>query len=662
MESFFSFRMKRVMKTDPDKRPQDVNMSQWQSICYEGQNLLIVAGPGTGKTHTLIYRVQRKIQALSEHQKILAITFTHKAAQQMKERLASRHTNIDEFVFVGTFHSFCMDLLRKYTQDARLPEEFSIITEQQLKSYQSIFFPDEKAQEIRRKLREISHWKSTQLDQDNPEHVQAYNHVLRQWGFLDYDDILRETVLFLTDNEDIAVQISQQYPFIFVDEYQDMNPVQHALLKRIIKKGSQLTAIGDPQQAIYSFRGSDVKFFDQFEKDFPASRILSLHDHYRSAANLLQASQQVISARAACDVPKLVSQIYTKGQLIHHISPTDKAEAEYVVQQIESLMEGTSMFSHDSGRVDETIKPLVSFKDIAVFYRLNHQKKLIEQALFRSGMPYQTSGDCSPGEQMPVYDFITYLKFISGLGINTADLMSLVFLLKAVTKKDQSLTIKEIQASSPQTIYLAQMDAWLDIRRMFRNVEGVQFFWSELRRMETQSRGSNFQEVFDNVMKSQDWNVVLKGNRPWLERLEGLRRRLKKFLTMRSFCDDVLLQRAEDSDDYAVERIHLMTLHASKGLEFPVVFIVGCEDGILPYRREGATDMEEENRLFYVGMTRAQQVLYLTQARKRYWYGKKMMNPVSPFVTSIESALKDMDITPKKQNKFKSTEQQITLF
>ena len=525
----------------------DVNSSQQQAIIHKGSHLLIVAGPGTGKTHTLTYRIAHVAQELNSDQKILAITFTNKAANEMRERLLVLFPEGKDVVTLGTFHSFCLEFLREYIQLTDLPKEFRVASTEEIESLSRRLWPERKARECQEVLEEISRWKSTKFTPlPNPPHkgegilnnrksqVDLYNRTLREEGMLDFDDLLLETVNLLEANEELRIETQRKYSFIFVDEYQDINCVQHELL-RILTMGAGLdavdlnrrtssparvtsvflTAIGDPNQAIYGFRGADVRFFESFPNDFPGAVVFHLIENYRSAANLLKASGQVINKENTFDVPELTARIYTEGRLTVYEAATDKAEAEYVVHEIEKLVGGTSLFSQDSRRVDHDTQARHSFGDIAVLYRLNAQSILLDKAFYRSGIPYQTAHD---------------------------------------------------------------------------------------------PHG--------------------------------------------------------DSLDPRAEKVNLMTLHAAKGLEFPVVFIVGCEENILPLQLENLTsDQNEERRLFYVGMTRAKERLYLLRARRRAIFGKFYENKPSPFLEDIEEQLKAYEQTQYKLSaKNKKEQEQMMLF
>jgi len=504
--------------------PHDVNEAQWRAITHQGSHLLIVAGPGTGKTHTLTHRIIRFAEQLKNSQRILAITFTNKAAREMSERLSGCLSVVNAGVMVDTFHSFCLKFLRQFIRHANLPVDFRVAIPEEIEVLAKELWPDKSVKERKDTVEQISRWKSTSFEQPLPENLRVYNELLRAKGLLDFDDLLLESLNLLTKISQVREQIRNTYRFIFVDEYQDMNPAQHALLKIFVDDGALLTAIGDPNQAIYSFRGADVRFFESFSADFPGAVIMELSENYRSATNLLKASGQVIAKNKRFFIPALNPKILTEGRLTIYEAPTDKAEAEYVVHQLEKLIGGTSMFSIDSGRVANYEEPNASFNDIVILYRLNSQRRVLEEALGRSGIPYRVSGD------KPFYQIVLPLK--------------------------------------------------------------------------------------------------------------------------------------DDPHEENNQKVSLMTLHAAKGLEFPVVFIIGCEENLIPLNLKGFSfDAEEERRLFYVGMTRAKEKLYLIRARRRYLYGQSYENLPSPFLSDIEEELKAYEEIQKKAPKKKfPQEKQMDLF
>ena len=451
---------------------------------------MITAGPGTGKTHTLTRRIAHLIPSLKSNESILAITFTNKAARQMQDRLMALGVR-QSHLFVGTFHGFCLKLLRDHFEHTALPKDFKVATPEDIAGFDK---------DVRER---ISLLKSSQLAISPDDDYKAYQRYLRQNSWIDFDDILREALLLLED-ENIAGQLRRQYRYIFVDEYQDSNIVQNALLKVLAQEGVLLTAIGDANQSIYGFRGSKVELFRRFQEDFSPAEVLTLQENYRSAPSLLAASGQVMGG------VQLLAKLSTQGKLIIHQAATDRAEADYVAHQIEKLIGGFDM--------NTSRRALRSFGDVVILYRLNAQRHVMVQSLEHLGVPYQVS-------QKP--------------------------------KKSEA------------------------------------------------------------------------------------------------YCDEDVLGQNEEELEYNVEKVSLMTLHAAKGLEFPVVFIIGCEDQLLPLDLIGMKgEPQEERRLFYVGMTRAKEHLYLTHAKRRQLFGQTFIQEPSPYLADIAEELKAYEAarrnTPKK--------------
>lgn len=573
------------------QKPADLNDAQWRSVLHDGGHLLIVAGPGTGKTHTLVRRIFQLIPNLKDNEKVLAITFTNKAARQMQERLVSLSDDALKFVTVATFHSFCLQVLRKYSRNTNLPEGFQVAApgeiEALMKSHWNV-----PLKEVKNILEEISRWKSFNPNQAKPVGLKDYNDLLRSRGLADFDDLINSTLILLSNNEKAAGEIRRTYRFICVDEYQDLNAIQNAFLKEMVKDGVRLTAIGDPNQAIYGFRGSDPRFFNQFDRDFPDATITMLRENYRSTENILTASSQVIaSGKDRSSALEAIANIHQQGRLVVQESATDKSEAEYVVSQIENLVGGTSMFSQDSGRVRNTAAAQFSFADIAVLYRLNAQKIVLKQALERSGIPFQISGD-----------------------------------------RSLSLTLEVI-----------------DVIRQYARQSSQQEAFEILKSFAQSAEGRSFLETHEEL--TLDW--------------EGLLNFSRKTASLEDCFDQISLQKPDDHFDFNVEKVSLMTLHAAKGLEFPVVFVIGCEEGILPMNIAGLqSDIQEERRLFYVGMTRAREYLYLTRAIKRPLFGQILNNPSSRFLADIQEDLKAYEQIQQRTRREtkKEDDSQLTLF
>jgi superfamily I DNA/RNA helicase len=571
------------------EKPRTINASQWKAVCQRGSHLLIVAGPGTGKTHTLIHRIEHIRKDLTSGQKNLAITFTHKAADEMQERLEAQFSEPDERIFVGTFHRFCLVYLRQHASETNLPARFGIAGEEDTADAARQLWPSAGTRERKKKLEEISRWKASRFLEEPPPEVSAYNVLLRANGLLDYDDLLIETIALL------ARQARCPYAFIFVDEYQDINALQQALLKRLVGPGVFLTAIGDPNQSIYGFRGAQVRFFKTFTEDFPGAETIVLSDNYRSSPNLLKACGQVAAKGNSFGLPPLTAQIYTQGRLVIHGASSDKAEAEYVVRQIEKMVGGTSLFSRDSGRVIQETEEERGFGDIAVLYRLNVQRKVLEEALFRHGIPYEVSGDKPFGQQRPVGEWVEAL-----------------------------MGQEQIFGGGKSLVHAVEEIGGMDV-----------------------------------------WRRAFERHPEWGENFQKFKRMCCRCGTMEELADHLALQRPEDALDRRAEKVHLLTLHASKGLEFGAVFITGCEERLAPLDFDGmVSDPEEERRLFYVGMTRAKRSLFLTHAGRRRIFGVQMEQRPSRYLQEdIENQLKEYEQTlPLKKQKARRLEHQMDLF
>ena len=641
--------------------PEDVNTSQWKAVTHFGDHLLIVAGPGTGKTHTLTYRIAHFAQCFSATEDMLAITFTNRAAEELHERLRQRlQPHEADAVTVGTFHSFCLHLLRQYATATELPDQFELATEEHIETILSDLWPELSAAERKKRRQTISLWKARGVTEFVPDDVQAYNRALRRHNLLDFDDLLLETLKVLREKPAIADSVRSSYRYIFVDEYQDINAVQHQLLTELVRDGVHITAIGDPNQAIYGFRGSDPRFFDSFSKDFGAARTIYLSENYRSAVNLLTASGQVIQSGRSDGVPSLTAKIISEGRLTIHEAGTEKAEAEYVVHQIERSVGGTSMFSQDSGRVAAPQNAERSFADFAVLYRLNTQAQALREAFARSGIPFRIVGDKPLLSRKGIREMIDFLRFANGAELPAHALAELlVFLVDGLGPR----TAEKLTAGWPQRDGKLSFQAVRDAGEAAAGKAAPVLH--DCAEIADKLHDQGVIAAMHHLVVLPVWrekftsDSELNDNWQQLVRVSRLRKNFGDFL------DYLMLQRAEDEYEARSEHVTLMTLHASKGLEFPVVFIVGCEQELLPLELEGYdTDMAEERRLFYVGMTRARENLYLVRAKKRTLFGKSRATKPSPFLKDIEEQLKAYEqTTPRRRNKTsRQNPDQLSLF
>ncbi|MCA9735258.1 UvrD-helicase domain-containing protein [candidate division KSB1 bacterium] len=680
--------------------PEDVNAAQWRAVTHMGGHLLIIAGPGTGKTHTLTYRIAHVAQCFAAEEDILALTFTNRAADEMKDRLRHRMPEEVDSMTIGTFHSFCLHFLRQHAAEAGLPENFSVATSEEIQALCKRGWTELNTSKRQKRIEEISLWKAqgitdkslisspktsrrgqrTQnsgkhehssrreafalsLDDGNPIEVQEYNSFLRAKNLLDFDDLLLETLRLLRANSTLLEMTQASFRFIFVDEYQDINPVQHALLKQLVQNGVLLTAIGDPNQAIYGFRGADVSYFNSFPQDFPNARVLELSENYRSAANILSASCQVMDKAKRVQVPPLTAKIYTQGRLIIHESPTEKAEAEYVVHQIEKMVGGTSMFSHDSGRAASEMEAERSFGDIAVLYRLHTQKNALEEAFERSGIPYQVAGEKPLIACTGVAEILTMLRLANHESVSLEAAGNVLqFVVKGIGEQGIRL-LEELCSGNTILIGREELKTFADAAKARGKMKE---FLQELNQLEQKMQENGLIAAIQHILVLQSWQDKFTGNKELTRNWERLLRIARNRKIMGDFLDYLMLQRNEDAVEAQSERVSLLTLHAAKGLEFPVVFITGCENKLLPLNlNDMQGDSDEERRLFYVGMTRAKNQLYLLRAKKRLIFGKTLELAPSPYLADIEEQLKAYEQAtqmPKRRKKRGYNENQLSLF
>ncbi|MCB9102049.1 MAG: UvrD-helicase domain-containing protein [Anaerolineales bacterium] len=585
-----------------------LNAEQQAAVLATASRLVIVAGPGTGKTRTLTYRIARLIDEQgAAPDAILAITFTNKAAEEMASRLKDLlGADTAGRVVIKTFHAFGAMLLREAGMHLDLPPNFAISSEQERQSLLKRHYPDVSSRDLNRQLEAISAAKGQLLTPDDVDEPLAgiyrtYQKALEENGLVDFDDLVLKPVQLLATYPELQAAYRRRFGWIAVDEFQDVNLAQYRLLHLLTGPETNVCLIGDPDQAIYGFRGATPQFFDQFNRDFPPVEVLHLSRNYRSTRLILNASEQVIEKSPAGERVKIWSDLVDKTRLTVYHAPTDKAEAEYAVHEIEKMVGGTSYFSLDSARVtDDDELAGLTFADFAVLYRLSAQSQPLIEAFQRSGIPYQTIG------QTPLVEY--------------KDVRTVLACLWWLYHPQNSFHLEQVASPRQARLILTDLAA-IDA-----------------------GTTTPVPILIDHVRQILADRSILVLDEKSSERLDQLRRRAVPFETrLGDFLESTVLQKETDIYDQRAGRVTLMTLHAAKGLEFPVVFIVGCEEGLLPYsRNDELPDIDEERRLFYVGMTRAQQRLILTHAKSRFLFGQEMTNLPSRFVDDIEQALKEL--------------------
>ena len=584
----------------PVASTQGPNPEQARAIDHTDGPLLIAAGPGTGKTRTLTLRAVNLIQNSGVPPgQILAVTFTNRAADEMRDRIEERLGARYEQPTVATFHALCLKILREHATRVDRPVDFSILDETDRRRIieKVCDLGRSRARELLERISFFKQGTDTPDDVDDAQLADAwrsYDKHLAATGALDLDDLVRLTIRLCQDHPEVRRQLTERWRYLMVDEYQDVNTAQYRLLRLLAPGRANLCVIGDPDQAIYGFRGADHTYFLRFQNDYPTTRVVELTRNYRSGPTILDGAYQVVEKNAGRTTFKARSETGADEQIRLVDLPTEKAEAEFIAHEIERLIGGVSHFSMDSDRTDGQDEPKIrSFSDVAVLFRINALAAPVQKALDRLGIPCQAGG-AAPFFQLP-------------------DVRRVMACMRAL-------------AFRPSREHLAPALA--------RSIEAL--------RPEVQ--GLRPIEVVERILKLPEIKGKSESNTNELrrDRFERLEHRARIFQgTLETFCDNAALHSPADDWDPRAERVSLLSLHASKGLEFKVVFIIGCEAGMIPYQRKGLreTPLEEERRLFFVGMTRARERLYLIRTLSRFLMGERRQPHRSPFLNDIEHAL-----------------------
>jgi len=589
----------------------ELNPTQQKAVSYYPGPLLILAGPGTGKTRTLTARIAYLINERGiKPSNILAVTFTNKAADEMKERLDTILSKTSkEEMNISTFHAFGYNILKEYASYFHRDSHFSVIDEDdKLQIFKNkLHIEKDNLKEVLPNIIQIKQKALLPSKIDNKqlnEYFQQYETLLKQLNLFDLDDLIYKPVLLFRTEQDILTKFREKLQFVLIDEFQDINAAQYMMIQ-LLKPDRQanITAIGDPNQAIYGFRGADVGFINYFKNDYPDVEIINLTQSYRCSDKILKASQQVL---------ELENVLYGLDEGLRiNISqqPTDKSEAEFIARTIEQLIGGVRFFSMDSAITDGSEEFTIgSLSDIAILCRIQAMMPVLEKALNDHSIPYQKASENSFFTQEPVKSILDVLH----LAMNPRNMLLMDSLLKR-----EILSIPQLNSLKECMIENTVQQALEQIIEKY------------------------FQKKFSPLDKNKE---------KLLEIAETFEANFEAFMKY------VTLGTSIDTHDFTLERVHLLTLHAAKGLEFDCVFIPGCEDGIIPYSlfEKQQSDPEEEKRLFYVGMTRARKYLYLTHAVKRFLFGKHHQLAPSTFLKPIQEALINRiktEYSPKKSEK-----------
>ena len=637
-----------------------MNDRQAEAVQTTEGPLLIMAGAGSGKTRVLTHRIAYLIdEKLVNPWNILAITFTNKAAREMKERAFSLNPATEDCL-IATFHSMCVRILRREADHIGYNRNFTIVdpSEQRtlMKRILKTLNLDPKKWNERAILGTISNAKNDLIDEvayaalagDMYTEIVAkcyemYQKELRQSEAMDFDDLIMLTLRLFDKNPDVLTYYQQRYQYIHVDEYQDTNHAQYQLVKLLASRFKNICVVGDADQSIYGWRGADMQNILDFEKDYPEAKVVLLEENYRSTKTILQAANDVIKNDRNRRPKNLWTQNADGEDIVYYRANDEQDEALFVAKTIDEL-------SSTSDYV---------YRDFAVLYRTNAQSRNIEEALLKANIPYTMVGGTKFYSRKEIRDVISYLNLIAntsdnisfervvnepkrGVGPGTVEKIRNFAAGQEMSLLDASsqIMLSPVKGKAAQAVFdfanlILNLREQLDELTVTEVVELVlekTGYTEQLvaqATLESQARIENIEE-FLSVTKNFDENPENDTEETGLDRLSR-------------FLNDLALIADTDDGDQESSEVTLMTLHAAKGLEFPVVFIIGMEENVFPLSRaaEDEDELEEERRLAYVGITRAEKVLFLTNANSRLLYGKTNYNRPTRFLNEISSSLLD---------------------
>ncbi|HWQ75235.1 MAG TPA: UvrD-helicase domain-containing protein [Syntrophomonas sp.] len=595
---------------------QELNPQQWEAVSAAEPAIIVNAGPGTGKTKTLVSRIAYLVQECGvDPARITAVTFTNQAAGEMRERLKNHFGNrrTVKAMTIGTFHSICLKILSAQDGAANptvIDEaDALLITAEILKNFHYKNSP----REVLRGISLIKNGAGTVGESAVPEGVyDLYCRRLAQYGVLDYDDILlRALEKFEAGGDEGQTadrQVRNALTHLLVDEFQDINDLQYRLIRAWSENSQSIFVIGDPDQSIYGFRGSDPRYFNQFQDDFPRSRQVKLTLNYRSTPEIIRCAGAVISRKAGeRQTPSLAATRENGAPVLLLHAADEFSQAVSVAKEINRLVGGIDMLDAADGKRN-TAGPQRGFSDIAVLYRTNRQAKMLEQCLAKEGIPYTVAGRDDFLFEREVKATLAFFRFL----INPSDLVSLRTCMRtfgAVQDDPAEKLLADYAAGPPGLAALADIFQKYDASKTSDN-------WGVLPELMGKYEPLLYKEKAARLIEAFIQDSALPAN-------QGLERLLHTALMcegMEPFLQNLLLGRERDvvrsgSKNYTPHAVSLMTMHAAKGLEFPVVFLCGLDEGVIPYKnRAGDSDLNEERRLFYVAVTRARDELFLLTA------------------------------------------------
>jgi len=638
---------------------QSLNGPQGDAVRTIDGPLLIFAGAGSGKTRVLTHRMAHIIaEGAARPDEILCVTFTNKAAKEMESRtfklLSDMGVQLGRELWISTFHSFCVRVLRQHLTLLGYKPFFVIYDSSdqmsQIKKVMNILNINDKIYPAKNFQYRISQCKMMGMspqdldkssrnfnDKKVVEVYQMYEAEMKKANALDFDDLLLKTHELFKFQREVLEGYREKLKYIMVDEYQDTNHIQYLLIKLLAQKHRNLCVVGDEDQSIYSWRGADISNILNFEKDFPETKIVKLEENYRSSGNIVRAATAVIKNNSIRKDKTLFTNNRDGEPIVIHEEITEYDEARFVAKQIEQMMalgEG-------------------SYNDYAVFYRTNAQSRVLEEQLRTYGIPYRLVGGIRFYERMEVKDVLTYMK----LALNSSDDVGFKRVVNVPARGIGKTTMDKIEEYSQQNLFpfYHGTERAIESRLFNAGTAGkLRRFLDLIEDLKEKSSKLNLLEFYLYILEKTEYLSMLKADKTEeaesrVKNLEELHNAMTQFqkergedATIQSFLEEMALVSDADTIDQDINSVTLMTLHISKGLEFPFVFVVGLEENLFPSGRAAAAahgeeedDLEEERRLAYVGFTRARERLFLTYTQSRRVWGQEQFNQPSRFLREI---------------------------
>lgn len=651
-----------------------MNPRQSQAVTTTQGPLLLMAGAGSGKTRVLTHRVAYLIEECYVNPwNILAITFTNKAAREMKERIHQLLGDVAESVWISTFHSMCVRILRREVETIGYSRNFTILdSSEQLALMKRIVKElnlDPKKHEPRGILAAISNAKNAMQTADDYASLAGadyfkqtvakcyarYQDVLRENQCMDFDDLIMNTIELFRQSPDTLRHYQNKFQYIHVDEYQDTNHAQYLLVNMLARGFQNICVVGDADQSIYGWRGADMQNILDFEKDYPDAQVILLEQNYRSTKNILKAANQVIENNVNRKKKNLWTENETGEKIQYYRGDNERHEAQFIVKEIN----------------DHIQRQGKNYGDFAILYRTNAQSRVVEEMLLKSSIPYKMVGGQKFYERKEIRDILAYLAMIAnpqdslsfarvvnvpkrGIGATSVEKfrefaqlhgMSMLEACKSVALSNVSgKAAKELAKFGEMMDGFAKMQTYLSITELTEEILAKTGYLEALKNENTIEANARIDNLNEFLTVTQAFDQQFAQS-PEYENVED-DEKLSLFLNDLALVSDI------DSLEEETSQVTLMTLHAAKGLEFPIVFLAGMEEGLFPLLRanDDEADMEEERRLAYVGITRAEEELYITNAISRTIYGRTQFNRPSRFVDEIEEdLLEPVGIYAKRQ-------------